>query len=191
MAPTHTTSIPRLELCSTVLATQVVMMIHRELDIEINKEIYYSDSKVVLGYIQNESGRFYVYVANSVQLFCKTTAPSQWRWHAKMANTRLKSAAEKTFKYKCKWWKSSSSRLFQRITEGSRGHYQSFFSLLSLHNVAASYGLDGKHTLEISYWENFQYKCKWWKSSSSRLCQRITEGSRGHYFFLYFHRFDQ
>ena len=82
-------------------------------------------------------------------------------------------------------------RDFQRITEGSRGHYQSFFSLLSLHNVAASYSLDGKHTLEISYWENFQYKCKWWKSSSSRLCQRITEGSRGHYFFLYFHRFDQ
>ena len=79
MAPTHTTSIPRLELCSTVLATQVVMMIHRELDVEINKEIYYWDSKVVLGYIENESGRFYVYVANSVQLFCKTTAPSQWR----------------------------------------------------------------------------------------------------------------
>ena len=65
------------------------------------------------------------------------------------------------------------------------------FSLLSLHNVAASYSLDGKHMLEISYWENFQYKCKWSKSSSSRLCQRITEGSRGHYFFLYFHRFDQ
>ena len=71
-------------------------MIHRELDVEINKEIYYWDSKVVLGYIENESGRFYVYVVNSVQLFCKTTAPSQWRWHVKMANTRLKSAAEKT-----------------------------------------------------------------------------------------------
>ena len=55
------------------------MMIHRELHVEINKEIYYSDSKIELGYIQNESGRFYIYVANSVQLFCKTTAPSQWR----------------------------------------------------------------------------------------------------------------
>ena len=93
-------------MCNTVLATQVVMMIYRELHVEINKEIYYSDSKVELFYIQNESGRFYIYVANSVQLFFKTTAPSQWRSHAKMAkmaNTRLKSAAEKTFKYKCKW----------------------------------------------------------------------------------------
>ena len=140
MAPTHTTSIPRLELCSTVLATQVVMMIHRELDVEINKEIYYWDSKVVLGYIENESGRFYVYVANSVQLFCKTTAPSQWRWHVKMASKHtLEISCCENFQHKCKWSKSSSSRLCQRITEGSRGHYQSFFSLLSLRTVAASY----------------------------------------------------
>ena len=55
MAPTHTTGIPRLELCSAVLATQAVIMIRRELDIQIDEEIYYSDSKVVLGHIQNES----------------------------------------------------------------------------------------------------------------------------------------
>ena len=64
MAPTHTTSIPRLELCSALPATQAVMMIRRELDVQIDEEIYYSDSKVVLGYIQNESRRFYVYVVN-------------------------------------------------------------------------------------------------------------------------------
>ena len=80
MAPTHTTSIPRLELCSAVLATQAVMMIRRELDVQIDEEIYYSDSKVVLGYIQNESRRFYVYVANHVQHIRNATAPSQWRY---------------------------------------------------------------------------------------------------------------
>ena len=42
-----------------------------ELDIEIDEEIYYSDSKVVLGYIQNESRGFYVHNA---------TAPSQGRY---------------------------------------------------------------------------------------------------------------
>ena len=41
MAPTHTTSIPRTELCSTVLATQAAMMIRKELDVKIDKEIYY------------------------------------------------------------------------------------------------------------------------------------------------------
>ena len=80
MAPTHTTSIPRLELCSAVLATQAVMMIRRELDVQVDEEIYYSDSKVVLGYIQNESRRFYVYVANRVQHIRNATAPSQWRY---------------------------------------------------------------------------------------------------------------
>ena len=80
MAPTHTTSIPSLELCTAVLATQAVMMIRRELDVQIDEEIYYSDSKVVLGYIQNESRRFYVYVANRVQHIRNATTPSQWRY---------------------------------------------------------------------------------------------------------------
>lgn len=55
-------------------------MIRKELDVEINEEIYYSDSKVVLGYIQNESRRFYVYVANRVQTIRNATEPSQWRY---------------------------------------------------------------------------------------------------------------
>ena len=40
--------------------------------------MYCSDSKVVLGYIQNESRRFYV--ANRVQLIRISTAPNQWRY---------------------------------------------------------------------------------------------------------------
>ena len=36
--------------------------------------------KVVLGYIQNESKSFYVYVANHVQLTGNATAPNQWRY---------------------------------------------------------------------------------------------------------------
>lgn len=50
-------------------------MIHRELDVEISDEIYYTDSKVVLGYIQNDSRRFYVYVANRVQTIRIATEP--------------------------------------------------------------------------------------------------------------------
>ena len=54
-------------------------MIRKELDVEVNEEIYYSDSKVVLGYIQNESRRFYIYVANRVQTIRNATEPHQWR----------------------------------------------------------------------------------------------------------------
>lgn len=55
-------------------------MIRKELDVKVNEETYYPHSKVVLGYIQNESRRFYVYVANHVQMIHNATDPSQWRY---------------------------------------------------------------------------------------------------------------
>ena len=71
MAASHMMSIPRLVLCSDILVTQDIMMNRIELDIETDEEIYYSDSKVVLWYIQNESRGFHVHNA---------TAPSQGRY---------------------------------------------------------------------------------------------------------------
>ncbi|KAK3750007.1 hypothetical protein QZH41_008650 [Actinostola sp. cb2023] len=47
---------------------------------QIDDVIFYTDSKVVLGYIQNESRRFYVYVANRVQIIRKVAEPSQWKY---------------------------------------------------------------------------------------------------------------
>ena len=47
---------------------------------EINKITFYTDSKVILGYIQNESRRFYVYVANHVQTIRKISSPKQWKY---------------------------------------------------------------------------------------------------------------
>ena len=45
IAPVHSTSIPRLELCSAVLATQAVRMIRKELDVEVNEEIDTADEQ--------------------------------------------------------------------------------------------------------------------------------------------------
>ena len=72
------TSIPRLELCAAVPAAQAIDRIIKEMDIEINEVTFYTDLKVVLRYIQNESGRFYVHVANRVQLIRKVSSPEQW-----------------------------------------------------------------------------------------------------------------
>lgn len=42
--------------------------------------LYYTDSKVVLGYIHNQSRRFYVYVHNRIQRIHQSSHPDQWRY---------------------------------------------------------------------------------------------------------------
>ena len=80
VAPVNPTSIPRLELCGAVLAVQAAQRVIKEIDIKISEVTYYTDSKVVLGYISNESRRFHVYVANRVQLIRSLSTPEQWRY---------------------------------------------------------------------------------------------------------------
>ena len=75
VAPAQSTSIPRLELCAAVLAVQAGTRVLKEIDLEIDHVTYYTDSKVVLGYLQNDSRRFYVYIANRVQLIRCLSAP--------------------------------------------------------------------------------------------------------------------
>lgn len=77
VAPVQITSIPRLELCAAILTAQAVDKIIKEIDTGIDEVAFYTDSKVVLGYIQNESRGFYVYVANRVQLIRKISNPEQ------------------------------------------------------------------------------------------------------------------
>ncbi|XP_071944762.1 uncharacterized protein [Antedon mediterranea] len=42
--------------------------------------VFYSDSRVVLGYISNQTRRFYVYVSNRVERIIRITQPAQWRY---------------------------------------------------------------------------------------------------------------
>ena len=68
VAPLNPTSILRLDLCGAVLAGQAAQRVIKQIDLKISDVIYYTDSKVVLGYITTESRWFYVYVANRVEL---------------------------------------------------------------------------------------------------------------------------
>ena len=44
-------SIPRLELTAATLSVKISKMLKNELDIHVDDEIFWTDSKVVLGYI--------------------------------------------------------------------------------------------------------------------------------------------
>ena len=78
LAPSHATIIPRRELCVATLGIKITELINQELDIKPDVVAYYSDSRVVLGYITNETQPFYVYVSNWVECIRKSSSPEQW-----------------------------------------------------------------------------------------------------------------
>lgn len=78
LAPQHKPTIPRLELCAAVLAVEIADLIRHEMDLRLDAVRFYCDSKVVLGYIHNETKCFYVYVHNRVQRIRQSTKPEQW-----------------------------------------------------------------------------------------------------------------
>ncbi|XP_064472910.1 uncharacterized protein LOC135387742 [Ornithodoros turicata] len=55
-------------------------VIVNELDVSLDAIKFYTDSRVVLGYICNESRRFYVYVSNRVERIRRSSHPDQWNY---------------------------------------------------------------------------------------------------------------
>lgn len=53
-------------------------LIKDEIDIEIHSVKFYTDSKIVLGYINNTRRQFYVYVSNRITTIRISSQPSQW-----------------------------------------------------------------------------------------------------------------
>ncbi|XP_061819391.2 uncharacterized protein [Nerophis lumbriciformis] len=88
LAPRPAHTVPRLELCAAVLAVEIAETIMDDIDVEIHKVKFYTDSKIVLGYIHNASRNFYVYVANRVTRIRRSSTPEQWHY----INTKLNPA---------------------------------------------------------------------------------------------------
>ncbi|XP_034058377.1 uncharacterized protein LOC117537302 isoform X2 [Gymnodraco acuticeps] len=67
------------ELSSAVTSVRNGDVIKRELEIENLQEYYWTDSKVVLGYLNNDAKSFHTFVANRIQRIRSSTNPEQWR----------------------------------------------------------------------------------------------------------------
>ncbi|KAI3364029.1 hypothetical protein L3Q82_010792 [Scortum barcoo] len=61
-----------------VLAVEMAEFILEEIDLKPDTTRFFCDSKVILGYIYNETKRFYVYLQNRVQHIHQFTRPEQW-----------------------------------------------------------------------------------------------------------------
>ena len=79
VTPLKPITIPRLELTAALVSVKVSEMFQHELEYDEITEVFWTDSKVVLGYISNDARRFHVFVANRVQQIRDHTSPSQWK----------------------------------------------------------------------------------------------------------------
>ena len=79
LAPLKKSTIPRLELMAATLATKMDTMIRRELDFPISKSTFWTDSMIVLNYIQNKEKRFRTFVSNRLAIIHDATEIDQWR----------------------------------------------------------------------------------------------------------------
>ena len=86
VTPLKPVTIPRLELTAAVVSSKISCMLRKELDYTQMKEVFWTDSKTVLGYINNDARRFHVFVGNRVQEIHERTTPNQWHYVGTKSN---------------------------------------------------------------------------------------------------------
>ena len=79
VAPKMFASIPRLELVAAVLSVKISNMIKKELQLQELDEYFWTDSRVVLGYIANDSRTFKTFFVNRVHMIQENSNVEQWK----------------------------------------------------------------------------------------------------------------
>ena len=87
-----TVSVPRLELSAAVLAVRVFQIISTFMNIEFQDVTFWTDSTIVLYYINNISKRFNTFVANRLTIIHDASTPEKWRHVTSCENPADKSS---------------------------------------------------------------------------------------------------
>ena len=81
LSPIKPLSIPRLELSAATLAVKVNLELERAMDFSSQPRRYFwTDSSTVIKYVQNETARFHIFVANRLAIIRDGSSPKEWRW---------------------------------------------------------------------------------------------------------------
>ena len=73
-------TLPRLELQAAVLGVRLHRTVIAELDLDISDSFFWTDSLIVLQYINSESKRLKTFVANRVSEIRASSNPEQWKF---------------------------------------------------------------------------------------------------------------
>lgn len=79
VAPLRSPTIPRMELTAATVAVKMDAVLRRELQFDLAQSIFWTDSTMVLKYLQNETTRYRTFVANRVSAIMKGSHVDQWK----------------------------------------------------------------------------------------------------------------
>ena len=79
LAPIKKLTVPRLELQAATLAARQNTLLRKELDLDLGPSTFWTDSTIVLQYINNIEARYHTFVANRVAEIQDTTDAKEWR----------------------------------------------------------------------------------------------------------------
>ena len=80
VAPMKTMTIPRLELAAAVVAVKLSHFLRHELEYNLDRVTYWTDSTTVLHYIANTTTRYQTFVANRLKVIHDLSAVDEWRY---------------------------------------------------------------------------------------------------------------
>lgn len=80
VTPKRSHSIPRLELCGSLVAAQLAKLLGNELTLPIQNTFLWTDSTTVLRWLTSESCRYRVFVGNRVAEIQELTEKCSWRY---------------------------------------------------------------------------------------------------------------
>ncbi|XP_067283159.1 uncharacterized protein [Pseudorasbora parva] len=80
VAPKRQLSVPRLELCAALTGAQLASLLAKELTLNIESFVLWTDSTTVLTWLQSESCRYKVFVGTRIAEIQELTSGHTWRY---------------------------------------------------------------------------------------------------------------
>lgn len=80
VSPLKPVSIPRLELLAATIGTRLAATVQDDLDLEVSRSTFWSDSRTVLSWIQSDARKYKQFVGFRVAEILDKSLAFDWRW---------------------------------------------------------------------------------------------------------------